>query len=438
MDLTEKIRQQFDSLPYPQVPLEQSPLDDPNLLFIHSLMTPFYLRSQTIPDTQNTAILDVGCGSGYKSLALAVANPQSVVIGIDLSEPSLEVARVRAQTQGIGNAEFHLLAISDLPQLGRNFDYINCDETLYLFRDIGEGFQLLRSVLKPEGIIRANLHSAYQRATYFRAQELFKQLGLMAANPGELEVQIVADTLKSLKPDVNLAKTWTKDPFEPEGTINSSAVLMNFLFQGDKGYTIPDLFDALRQADLELISMVNWREWDLLSLFQNPEDLPLFWEITLPELSDEMHLTLFELISPQHRLLDFWCGYAGQRKPYRPLNDWSRAEWEQAHIHLHPVLSTPRARADLVDSIQAQQPWEVSRYLSTTIKTPCQVESHLAACLLPLWDAPQTIQSLIDRRLQTCPNDLVTLVPLSEEQAFEQLKALLMRLETFLYVLVEW
>jgi hypothetical protein len=246
----------------------------------------------------------------------------------------------------------------------------------------------------------------------------------------------VADTVKALKPDITLASTWAKEAFEPEGKIEPIAILMNFLFQGDKGYTIPDLFDALRQADLEFISMVNWRWWDLLSLFQNPEELPLFWEMTLPELSEEMQLTLFELISPQHRLLDFWCGHLDQKQPYRSPHDWSLTEWERAQIYLHPVLNTPTVRAGLVESIQEQRPWEISRYLSALVKAPCQIESHLAACLLPLWDGPQTMRLLIKRRMQTCPNDLVTLAPLTEEQAFEQLKALLMRLETFLYVLV--
>jgi hypothetical protein len=134
--------------------------------------------------------------------------------------------------------------------------------------------------------------------------------------------------------------------------------------------------------------------------------------------------------------LDFWCGHLDQKQPYRSPQDWSLTEWERAQIYLHPVLNTPTVRAGLVESIQEQRSWEISRYLSALVKAPCQIESHLAACLLPLWDGPQTMRSLIKRRMQTCPNDLVTLAPLTEKQAFEQLKALLMRLETFLYVLV--
>jgi len=52
---------------------------------------------------------------------------------------------------------------------------------------------------------------------------------------------------------------------------------MNYLLQGDKGFTITELFAALKAADLEFISMVNWRQWDLMDLFKekDPENLRL-------------------------------------------------------------------------------------------------------------------------------------------------------------------
>lgn len=47
-ELLEKIRQQFDSAPYPRVPLDKSPKDDPNVLYIHNLVTPYYLRTKNL------------------------------------------------------------------------------------------------------------------------------------------------------------------------------------------------------------------------------------------------------------------------------------------------------------------------------------------------------------------------------------------------------
>ena len=198
-ELQAKIRQQFDVVTYPRTPVEKSPKDDYELLFIHNLVTPYYLRNQKVIETEGKVILDAGCGSGYKALVLAEANPGAKIVGIDISEKSVELARQRLQYHGFNNSEFHVLPIEELPSLGLEFDYINNDEVLYLFPDIVVGLQAMKSVLKPDGIIRTNLHSSLQRHYYFRAQEMFQMMGLMNENPGEIEMEIARETLDTLK-----------------------------------------------------------------------------------------------------------------------------------------------------------------------------------------------------------------------------------------------
>jgi 2-polyprenyl-3-methyl-5-hydroxy-6-metoxy-1,4-benzoquinol methylase len=60
----DKIRQQYDRAPYPRTPLDASPKQDYNTLYIHNLVTSYYLRYQRVIDTKDKLILDVGCGSG--------------------------------------------------------------------------------------------------------------------------------------------------------------------------------------------------------------------------------------------------------------------------------------------------------------------------------------------------------------------------------------
>ena len=61
----------------------------------------------------------------------------------------------------------------------------------------------------------------------------------------------------------------------------------------------------------------------------------------------------------------------------------------------------------------------------------------MAACLLPLWEGPQSVVSLVDQWLQIRSQMAVNLEPVTEETAFEEVKELLIRLEVFLYVLLE-
>lgn len=432
-DIQQKIRAQFDGLPYPVVPLDKSPQHDPEFLFIHNLVTPYYLRYQRVIDTEGMVILDAGCGSGYKALALAIANPGAQIVGIDLSATSLEVAAQRLHHHGVANAEFHQITLEQLPSLGIQFDYINCDEVMSILPDITTGLKAFRSVLKPQGIIRGNLHSARQRRHYYAAQTMFKMMHLMDGNPEELERDIVRETMAALKDTVQLKQsTW----HEQRGQ-DDQFILMNYLYQGDRGYTIRDLFAALRAADLEFVSMVDWHKWELLSLFKDPNDLPPFWAMSLPELSAEERLALFELIQPVNRLIDFWCGHPQPELVPKPVIHWSAEDWQGATVYLHPQLRTEAVRAAMHTSIADRTSFCISDYLHHPTATPITLESGVTALLLKLWENPQSIAALANYWQRLKPVHPVTLASVTPEIAFAQVTQVLARLETSLYVLVD-
>lgn len=430
-EVIEKIRQQFETSPYPRVLLEISAKNE-SKLYIHNFITAYYLRNQQVIDTENKAILDAGCGSGYKSLILAEANPGAKIVGIDISEESVKLARTRLQYHGFANAEFYALSIEDLPRLGMEFDYINNDEVLYLLPDPVAGLQAMKSVLKPDGIIRSNLHSAMQRVWYFRTQEIFTMMGLMDGNPREPEIEMARETMKALKDEVLLKKMAWKPEFEKD----DEQIMMNYLFQGDKGYTIPEMFSALRAADLEFVSMVGWRSWELMDLFKEPDNLPVFLGLALPEISIEEGLHLFDLLSPTHRLLDFWCGHPSQAKPFVPVAEWTAEDWRQGRAHLHPQLRTQNFKEDLIECLNNSQLLEMSRHLPL-VKGTLIVQTTMAACLLPLLEGVQPVVSLAERLQKLSPVHPITLEPISDEEATEAIAQLLSTLESFGYVLLE-
>ncbi|MEZ2240844.1 class I SAM-dependent methyltransferase [Microcoleus sp.] len=433
LELIENIRQQFDNTPFPRIPLEQSPKDNSELLYLHNLVTAYYFRNRKVINTSGKVILDAGCGTGYKSLVLALANPGAKIVGIDLSEESVKLAEQRLQYHGVANAEFYALKIEYLPTLGLKFDYINADEVLYLLPDAIAGLQAMKSVLKPDGIIRTNLHSANGRAGVFRAQAAFKAMGLMDGSPGELEIEIVRETMEALRDEIWIkAAGWNADFAQDEGWI-----MVNYLFVGDKGCSIPEVFAMLRGADLEFISMVAWRRWDLMDLFKDADDLPPFLAMSLPEASVEERLHLFDLLHPLHRLFDFWCGNPHQAQDFVPVAEWTEAQWREARVHLHPQLRTSQIREDLTNCIESETAFEISRYIIVPTLVAVAIESTMAACLLPLWDGPQSMVSLVEQWLQIGSQMGVNLEPVSEQTAFEEVKELLSGLEVFLYLLLE-
>ncbi|MEM1172166.1 MAG: class I SAM-dependent methyltransferase [Cyanobacteria bacterium P01_H01_bin.35] len=432
-ELQAKIRQQFDVVTYPRVPVEKSPKDDYESLFIHNLVTPYYLRNQKVIETKDKLILDAGCGSGYKALMLAEANPGAKIVGIDISEKSVELARQRLEYHGFDNTEFHVLLIEELPSLGLEFDYINCDEVLYLLPDIVAGLQGMKYVLKPDGIIRTNLHSSLQRHNYFKVQEVFQMMGLMNENPGEMEMELARETLAALKDSITLKR----QVWKPERAKNEEWMLSNYLLLGDKGYTIPEVFAALKSADLEFISMVKWRQWEIMDLFKSEDELPAFLGMSLPEISVEERLHLFELLQPMHRLLDFWCGHAQKGQSFVPVSEWTDSDWQKAKVQLHPQLQNSQAREDLINCIKNHKPFEISKYVKLPTLSPIHIDSSMAVCLVPLWDGVCTVESLVERLVKIRPLDPITLEIVSLERGWEEVKELLDTLDPFLYVLLE-
>jgi len=430
--ISDKIRQQFNQSPYPKAPLDFWEKNNSRTLYIYNLITSYYLRHQKVIQTEGKVILDAGCGSGYKSLLLAEANPGAKIVGIDISEESVKLAQQRLHYHGFKNTEFYALPIENLPELGIEFDYINADEVLYLLPNPLEGLRAMQSVLKPEGIIRANLHSSRQRVHYYRAQELFKMMGLMDGNPQHREIEIVRETMSDLKDEMLLKQTTWKPPFKTD----DQRILMNYLFQGDKGYTIPEMFAALRAANLELISMVQWWQWDLMDLFKEPDDLPIFLGLSLPEATIEERLHLFELLHPIHRLLDFWCGHPNQAQSFMPVSEWALSNWQEARVHLHPQLKTPQLKEDVLNCVIQLKPLDMSQHLPF----PDQfifLDSTVAVCLLPLWQEPQSFDCLLERWQQLRGVDPVTLKPTTTEEALDSLVKALTRLESLACVLVE-
>lgn len=435
MESIDKIREQFDKAPYPRVPLDKSPKEDYNSLFTHCLTTSHYLRHHRVFDTEGAVILDAGCGSGYKSLILAEANPGARIVGIDLSEESVKLAQKRLEFHGFDNVEFHAMLVEDLPRLGMQFDYINCDEVLYLLPDAAEGLKAMKSVLKPTGLIRTNLHSQLQRQVFYHAQEFFRLIGLMDQNPREEELAIVTATMKALKPDVVIkSNTWGPQYEKPE---SEGMLLSNHLLLGDKGFSIPQVFDLLDQTNLDFVSMVNWRHWEVADLFKEPDNLPVLWGMSLMEADIRDRLTLYELMNPVNRLLDFWCAHPAEGDAPLPLAGWESSDWQGAIAHLHPLLRRSTIREEAMNCIQASKSFNFTKYIDLPALGQVELDRMELAVLLPLWDGPQPFQTLAERYQTLLPINPITLQPLTLADAQASVQSLLSKLEVFLYVLVE-
>lgn len=97
-------------------------------------------------------VLDLGCGCGDSSLALArrVA-PGGRVLGLDLSEPMLARAAERAARAGLANLSFRAADVQAAPLEAGAFDAAFSRFGVMFFADPVAAFRNVRSALRPGG-----------------------------------------------------------------------------------------------------------------------------------------------------------------------------------------------------------------------------------------------------------------------------------------------
>jgi ubiquinone/menaquinone biosynthesis C-methylase UbiE len=115
-------------------------------MFLHELATAWL---PAVPDLDRRLrsappphVLDLGCGLGASSVALARAYPRATVLGIDLDEASVADARRTAAQAGV--ADRVSFAVGDAAQLSQEapFDLVTVFEALH---DMGDPVGALRA-----------------------------------------------------------------------------------------------------------------------------------------------------------------------------------------------------------------------------------------------------------------------------------------------------
>ncbi len=347
-------QESYDQHPYPNVPLAATPtgLYYTYDLFKASLVTAQYARTRTVVSTEGTHLLNAGCGSGWETLVMAEANPGAhTIIGIDVSSKSVQVAAERLRFHGYTNAECYTLDIADLDQLGYQFDFISCSDVLFVLDSPLAGLQALQSVLKPHGIIWANLHCYHQRRVMLEFQEIFRLLDLNQLANSEA-LHRFRQFMEALIPAQKSRFHWHSAKTEPD-----QWVFNNYLLWPDKAFTIPDTLNMLQESGLALVRLVDQESWDLATCFT---EMPTFVAQALEQLDHREHLYLKELIDPP-RLIDFWASQSGSQPP-----SWTSEDWLQGTVQFNPLLIAQAEFHNRYDqALQSQKPLQLKWWLAS-------------------------------------------------------------------------
>jgi ubiquinone/menaquinone biosynthesis C-methylase UbiE len=135
-------------------------------------------------------VLDVACGTGVISREAARrAGPDGRVLGIDLGEPMLEMARAQPAQPGAAPIEYRQGVAEELPAADESFDVVTCHQGLQFFPDRPEAVAQMRHVLAPGGRVAIATWAEVERQPHFAAlcdvvgHHLGEEVGEMMRSP---------------------------------------------------------------------------------------------------------------------------------------------------------------------------------------------------------------------------------------------------------------
>ncbi len=120
---------------------------------VPAMFAPFAeLLVEHVQVRSGSAVLDVACGTGVVSRAAArVAGLSGSVTGVDLGEPTLEVARSLPTEAGAAPITYIRSDAASLPLLDAAFDIAVCQQGLQFFPDRGSALAEMRRALRADG-----------------------------------------------------------------------------------------------------------------------------------------------------------------------------------------------------------------------------------------------------------------------------------------------
>jgi 2-polyprenyl-3-methyl-5-hydroxy-6-metoxy-1,4-benzoquinol methylase len=126
-------------------------------MFVHQLtrewlpaLPALHARLQADPPAR---VADVGCGTGWSGIAIALAYPKAVVHGLDLDEDSVAEARRNAAQAGVADrVTFEVRDAAD-PGLAGRYDLVCAFETVHDMADPVAALRAMRALRAPGGVV---------------------------------------------------------------------------------------------------------------------------------------------------------------------------------------------------------------------------------------------------------------------------------------------
>ena len=242
VNIQERVTQQYAEFPYPaRDPGDETHrligtwLDDLGLINHHCF------RGERRFD-RGFSVLVAGGGTGDGTIFLAeqLRGTKSRIVHLDVSEPSIAIARERARRRGLSDIEWVNGSLVDLPHLGLgSFSYINCVGVLHHLESPERGLDALLTALAPDGALGLMVYGQIGRTGVYQLQSLLRTLDAGSQDIA-LRLAHTRAVLASLP-----SSNWFKrgEALHPDHRTGGDAGVVDLLLHPrDRAYTVPQLY----------------------------------------------------------------------------------------------------------------------------------------------------------------------------------------------------
>lgn len=195
----------YDQLPYESFPYPQTRPDH-----LRSVAKIFGLDAA---DVKNCRVLEIGCASGGNIIPMALENPGSKFVGIDLSKVQINKGNADIKAIGIENVELKEVSILDIGEDFGEFDYIIAHGILsWVPKDVQDKiFQICGKNLSENGVayISYNTLPGWNSIQSIRDMMLYHTAGFDSPEIKAQQSRLLLEFIKEANeghPDTSYAK----------------------------------------------------------------------------------------------------------------------------------------------------------------------------------------------------------------------------------------
>jgi len=129
-------------------------------------MAPFVARLVESSVRPRDQVVDVACGTGFASRAVAQAvGDNGRVVGVDINPAMIATARSVLQDEGYDVELFEASAL-ELPFDDHEFDAVVCQQGIQFFPDVGSGLVEMSRVVRPGGRLGATVWAPIEASPF--------------------------------------------------------------------------------------------------------------------------------------------------------------------------------------------------------------------------------------------------------------------------------